>query len=69
MLTSTLITNDSIVIKVTPDHWATGWNVTSVFTGFQIVGEVAAGGEPVIPEPVGLGLVGLALLAVRKRRS
>ena len=25
--------------------------------------------EPVIPEPAGLGLVGLALLAVRKRRS
>ncbi len=27
------------------------------------------GGEPPIPEPTGLGFIGLALLAVRKRRS
>ena len=35
--------------------------------GIQIVGEVE-GGE-LVPEPAGLGLIGLALLAVRRRRS
>ena len=30
---------------------------------------VEGGGEPAVPEPAGLGLVGLALWAVRKRRS
>jgi len=27
------------------------------------------GGDEVIPEPAGLGLIGLALLSLRKRRS
>jgi MYXO-CTERM domain-containing protein len=36
--------------------------------GMQIVGEEPPP-EPGVPEPAGLGLVGLALLAVRKRRS
>ena len=36
------------------------WGLTAVDTG---------AGEAPIPEPAGLGLVGLALLAVRKRRS
>ena len=36
---------------------------------FEITVEASEPPEPVIPEPAGLGLVGLALLAVRKRRS
>ena len=40
----------------------------SMLNGMQIVGEEPPP-DPGIPEPAGLGLVGLALLAVRKRRS
>ena len=42
------------------------WN-TAIVSAFALY-EGGAAGEP-IPEPAGLGLVGLALLAVRKRRS
>jgi len=38
------------------------------FNGFEVV-SAAAPPEPPIPEPAGLGLVGLALLAMRRRRS
>jgi MYXO-CTERM domain-containing protein len=39
--------------------------------GFHEIGFLEAGGgpEPVIPEPAGLGLAGVALLALRRRRS
>ena len=44
--------------------WDSAASLWNNFNGFAIVG----GAEP-IPEPAGLGLIGLALLAVRRKRS
>jgi hypothetical protein len=54
--------NDTIDFIWGDNSSAGGW---IYFAGFAIVGGAAAP----IPEPAGLGLMGLALLAVRKRRS
>jgi len=49
--------------------WSRGTPTSSEYValnGFAITGP---GGDVVVPEPAGLGLIGLALLAVRRRRS
>jgi len=46
------------------DQFGTGNSPRAILDGLLIEAEA-----PIIPEPAGLGLIGLALLAVRKRRS
>ena len=60
-------TEDSINIQMYP--YFGGFFNGGQFQGVQIVWEGAGNGGVVIPEPAGLGVVGLALLAVRRRRS
>jgi len=45
------------------------YGITVAGTGNAAEGLLLLQGAPVIPEPAGLGLIGLALLAVRRRRS
>jgi len=61
------LSDDTIVLQPYPYVHLTGFNSIAI-TGLQFV--ELGGEEPVVvPEPAGLGLIGLALLAVRKRRS
>ena len=55
---------DEVAINMHPTSGAQFAQVTQL--GVQIVGE---GAPPPVPEPAGLGLIGLSLLAVRRRRS
>ena len=66
----TLINNDgvdAIVGTFNVTGLAPGWTVS--YTGSDGLGNDLVLVAPVIPEPAGLGLVGLALLAVRRKRS
>ncbi|MFH1730365.1 MAG: hypothetical protein ABIF82_01790, partial [Planctomycetota bacterium] len=47
----------------------TGGNTLEYDLSAQIGGNITGLANPVVPEPAGLGLIGLALLAVRKKRN
>ena len=61
------LSDDTIVLQPYPYVHLTGFNAIAI-TGLQLVAP-EEDEEPVIPEPAGLGVVGLALLSLRKRRS
>ena len=52
-----------VMVDIQSSWGANGW------CGLSEAAFSEGGGAPPVPEPAGLGLVGLALLAVRKRRS
>ncbi len=49
------------------DHWGPSPSHTAIISAFALY-EAGGAPEPVVPEPGGLSLVGLSLLAVRRRR-
>ncbi len=66
------VENDLIALGKIVDLGGEGFVITELvagdYAGYTEIKLVAASGG-VVPEPAGLGLMGLALLAVRKRRS
>jgi len=65
---ATLITGvDTLTINQNCLAYSTGPISSMVITGIQIVGEVSF--LPPVAEPAGLGMIGVALLALKKRRS
>ena len=62
------LTLDRFVIQPQMINSASNFHAVSI-PGFQILRRTQEPPPPVIPEPAGLGLVGIALLAMRRRRS
>jgi len=58
---------DTITVSENVNTFVSFTTVSNVITGIQIVGEVSF--APPVAEPAGLGIIGVALLALKKRRS